>query len=515
MRKNRTVEDRKYYYGRIEMNKFKVLLVYPNLQLVTLIPSNIAILSAYLKRAGIDVKLFDTTFYQTEEKSVDEIRVEHLQLRPFNFEEKGVGYKETDIFEDFQEVVNEYRPDIIAVSATDITYDLGVALISKLKNRKAHVIFGGVHPTFAPERVIQNKNIDSICIGEGEEALLELCEKMRGHSDITKIKNVWVKLNGEVYRNEVRALIDLNNIPYEDFTVFEEKRFFRPMQGKLHRMIPVSIDRGCPFNCSFCAAPLKRKLYRDSGYGQYYRVKEISNVISELEFQVEKYKADYIYFNSETFFARKEKDIERFAKEYSAKIGLPFWCQTRIETITDKRIRLLEDMNCDRISIGLEHGNEEFRKNILDKNFSNEQVIKAFAILEKRRIPVSVNNMIGFPDETRDLVFDTIKLNRRIKADSINAFFFVPYTGTPLRKYCIEKKFFDPQLHIDGPMIGSSLDMPQLSSEQIKGLVRTFPLYVKMPESYFEKIKVAEQLNEEGDAMFAELSDLYFNKYFK
>ena len=57
------------------MTKFKVLLLYPNLQMVNLIPSNIAILSAYLKEAGIETKLFDTTLYQTAEKSVDEIRV--------------------------------------------------------------------------------------------------------------------------------------------------------------------------------------------------------------------------------------------------------------------------------------------------------------------------------------------------------------------------------------------------------------------------------------------------------
>ncbi|MFQ5787775.1 MAG: radical SAM protein, partial [Thermodesulfobacteriota bacterium] len=115
------------------MNNFKVLLVYPNLQMVNLLPSNIAILSACLKQSGIDVRLFDTTLYQISEKSVDDIRVEHLQLRPFKLVEKGVDYKETDVFEDFQAVVNEYAPHIIAVSATDDTYDLGIDLVSQVR----------------------------------------------------------------------------------------------------------------------------------------------------------------------------------------------------------------------------------------------------------------------------------------------------------------------------------------------------------------------------------------------
>ncbi len=227
------------------MGRFKVLLVYPNLQMVNLLPSNIAVLSAYLKETGIDVMVFDTTLYPTAEKSVDEIRMEHMQLRPFNLKERGVKYKDTDIFEDFKKAVSEYKPNVIGVSAMDDTYELGMDLISRVRDKGMHVIVGGVRPTFSPEEVINNKKVDSICIGEGEKALLELCKKMEIHEDITGIKNLWVKRDGKIYKNGLRELVDINNIPYEDFGVFEEKRLFRPMQGKIFRMIPISIDRGC------------------------------------------------------------------------------------------------------------------------------------------------------------------------------------------------------------------------------------------------------------------------------
>jgi len=497
------------------MSKFKVLLVYPNLQMVNLLPSNIALLSACLKEAGIEVRVFDTTLYRTSEKSVDEIRVEHLQLRPFNLKEKGVDYKDTDVFEDFKKVVDEYRPELIGVSATDDTYDLGMALISKVRDEGIHVIVGGVYPTFSPGEVINNEKVDSVCIGEGEEALRELCVALQTKKDITKIKNLWVKSNGKIYRNELRKPIDVNILPYEDFDVFEEKRLFRPMQGKIYRMIPVCTERGCPFSCSFCAAPAQRRLYMDSCKAGYFRVKTVSRIRDELKLQIKKYKADYIYFNSETFLSKSDDILEEFAKEYATKIGLPFWCQSRIETITEKRIKMLEYMNCDRISIGIEHGNEEFRKQVLKKQFTNQQATNAFSILAKSRISVTVNNILGLPDETRDLVFDTIRLNRSIKADSINAYFFVPYRGTHLRQYCIEKGYLDSRAKTDSLMRRSILKMQQFSPDQIKGLVRTFPLYVKMPECYFEKIRIAEQLNEDGNRMFAELRKIYFREYFK
>lgn len=193
-------------------------------------------------------------------------------------------------------------------------------------------------------------------------------------------------------------------------------------------------------------------LYVDAGHGVYFRLKNVSRVLDELKYQISEYKADYIYFNSETFFARKEQELKLFATEYAEKTGLPFWCQTRIETISERRIKLLEDMNCDRISIGLEHGNEEFRKKILKKSFTNKYVIDAFKILEKSRIPVTVNNIVGFPDETRAHAFDTIRLNRMIKADSFNAYFFTPYRGTPFRQYCIDKGYLKLNAKADSLM---------------------------------------------------------------
>lgn len=498
------------------MSEFKILLVYPNLQMINLLPSNVSILTACLKKAKFKVKLFDTTLYPTAEKSIDEIRVEYMQLRPFNLKSKGVNYKETDVFEDFTKLVSEYKPDLIGVSATDDTYELGLALISKVRAKTgAHVVFGGVRPSFSPEEVISNSNVDSICIGEGEEALVELCRKLEARGDISRINNLWVKQDGAVIKNKLSWPADINNLPYEDFSIFEKERFFRPMQGKIYRMIPVNIDRGCPYMCSFCAAPSFIKLYLNEDKGKYFRVKSVSRIIEEMAFQVKKYRADYIYFNSETFFAGKEKNIEEFSREYIKRIGLPFWCQTRVETITEKRIKILEEMNCDRISIGIEHGNEEFRRKVLKKNFSNSQVIEAFKILEKIRIPVTVNNIVGFPDETRELVFDTINLNRKIRADSINAYFFVPYRGTPLRQYCIEKGYIDENAKTDSLMRSSILNIPGFTADEIKGLARTFPLYVKLPEFYYDKIRIAEQLDEQGDRALSELRKVYFKEYFK
>lgn len=494
------------------MNYFRILLVYPNLQMVNLLPSNISILSACLKNRGFIVDLFDTTLYKTEAVSVDDKRVEYLQLRPFDYFHFGIKYKETDVYEDFICKVETFQPDLIAITIVEDTYDLALNLLHAVSHLDIPVIAGGVHVTLAPEMVFANKDIDMICYGEGEKALPELCDRMASGKPYDGIKNIWIKQGDSVIKNSMRPLINLNEIPYNDFSLFEEVRFFRPMQGKIFRMIPIEIDRGCPYQCTFCAAPSLRDLYKKETSGTYHRVKAVNRIIEEIIHLVKKYNAEYIYFNSETFLALSDEKFYSFAEEYIKNIHLPFWCQSRIETISESKISLLEKMGCDRLSIGIEHGNEEFRKTVLKKKFTNQQVIDAFNILKKYQIPITVNNMLGFPGETRELIFDTIRLNRMIDIDSTNCFAFKPYHGTYLREVAIRDGYLKSMGNVHS-ILESSLDMPQLSKNEIEGLLRTFPLYIKMPENRFPDIKIAEDNTPDGNAMYLKLAEEYKETY--
>jgi len=490
------------------MVTFRVLLVYPNLQMVNLLPSNISILSACLKERGFTVSLFDTTLYPVEETSIDQRRVEYLQVRPFDLERYGIRYKETEVFADFAEKVRSFQPGLIAITMVEDTFPLALRLIRSLGPRKIPVIAGGVHVLLNPEEILARPEIDMVCFGEGEEALSEVCERLACGEDPAGIPNIWTRRNGGTVKSPMRPLVDLDTIPYNDFTIFEEARFFRPMQGKVFRMIPIEIDRGCPYNCTFCAAPALRSLYKEGCGGRYFRVKSNGRIIAELESQVRKYRAEYIYINSETFLAMNDQRFQEFGRAYRERIHLPFWCQSRVETITEERVRTLEEMGCDRISIGIEHGNEEFRKRVLRKNFTNRQVLDAFAIFARHRIPVTVNNMIGFPGETRNLAFDTIRLNRAISADSTNCFAFKPYHGTHLREVAIREGY----LRADDPvqsLVDSTLDMPGFPKEEINGLLRTFPLYVRFPEDRYGEIRLAEASTDEGDEAFQRLAQEY------
>jgi radical SAM superfamily enzyme YgiQ (UPF0313 family) len=166
------------------------------------------------------------------------------------------------------------------------------------------------------------------------------------------------------------------------------------------------------------------------------------------------------------------------------------------------------------MQFGIEHGNEKFRSEMLNIHCTNEDMVKALKIVEEYEIEYTVNNIIGFPDETRETVFDTININRQLKPTTINVYFFTPYRGTRLYEYCVEKKYLDKRDKVHQLLDGVRLNMDSISYQELKGLQRTFPLYARFPESEFDMITKAEQFTEEGNRIFKQLSELYRERFF-
>ena len=215
-----------------------------------------------------------------------------------------------------------------------------------------------------------------------------------------------------------------------------------------------------------------------------------------------------------SFFARDNKELEEFAKRYKKEVGLPFWCQTRLDTFTDFRTKLLAEMGCKAVSVGLEHGSEKFRREILKKFISNQSILTSFKMLHKYNIPATVNNIVGFPDETRDLVFETVKTNRMmdkyvVSGSTLNTFIFTPYSGTPLRDECVKKGYIDEKSEDNTNMYAVSVvKMSSMSKEEIEGLQKTMPFYIKLPKKYFPMIKLAEGTDDKAKEMFKEMSEI-------
>jgi len=489
------------------MAEMKVLLVYCNSMLENALPISLTQLSACLKKSGIEVELFDTTFYKWAAVSDTENRIEALQFKPCE-----LPYKEGDVYEDFIKKIEEYRPDLVGFSIIEPTFKFGLKLLNFAKEiiSKNHILvaMGGIHAIMAPEIICKNTDmVDFICISEGEIAFAELCKKLENGQDITNQKGFWIHKGQSWIKNDLAELVDLETLPILDFRLFPEDYLLKPMMGKMYKTISIELTRGCPYNCSYCCDfSLTQKF---SSKGHWFRRKSMKKIKKELDRYVSEYNPEFVYIMSESFLAGSLERVEAFFDVYN-NFAIPFWFNTRPEDVTREKVVLVKAGNCARISIGIESGNEVYRKNVMHRKVSNERILEAAAILHEYDMSFSVNIIIGLPNETREMIFDSIELARRVKADGVSTHIYSPFHGTELRDISIRQGYIKEDLIADDFFQSYLLQGGPLNAEEIAGLFRTIPLYVRFPKSEYTRIQRAEKFDEEGNRIFSEFRAKFY-----
>ncbi len=428
----------------------KILMVHANNMFESPVPVGVSSIIGSLIEQGHEVALFDTTFYNTEGYPSDLNRVRSDQVLAVDYDLFGWTINRTDVYEDFSKEVLEFEPDLIMLSIVECTYNLGMKLLESIYDLNIPNIVGGIFPILNGSDWHNHPIIDSTCISEGENIDLE------NLTDIIKT-----------------PLVDINKIPFLNFDLYEERRLYKPMHGKFRKTLPIEFSRGCPYECSYCANHALK-----NHFGKWYRWKSVKRISEEIEHYIKKYQPDLFYFVSESFTSISTKKFDEICEMYS-HYRVPFWMNTRPEDLTEYKVKRLEEIGCFRISVGIEHGNDKFRRNILNRHVTNEKIIRGCKFIENSNITYSVNNIVGFPGETEELVWDTINLNKKLNPDSTGAFIFTPFRGTDIYKYCIDNGYLDKDHPIGDLNRESILINNPLSRERIKHYYENFVSYVK------------------------------------
>lgn len=492
-------------------DKNKILIVYPNVPGMLVISLAIGLFTAILRRAGFEVELFDATLYVSNVSFSPEKRVEYLQARKFSYREDIGLEPKSNLISDFTAKVDSFKPDLLLFSVVEDAFRQALTLLDAVKDKNIPTVVGGVFPTAAPDKVISYPQIKILGLGEGEGTVLEAAQRVREGRSLNDIPNTWIKKkDGAVIKNAFRPLVNLDKSLLPDFSLFDKARFFRPMGGRILKTIPLETARGCPYRCTYCNSPMWNEFYREKHQGIFLRHKSIGRLMEEIGFLADKYQPELLYIIDDTFLARSIEEIREFAELYQ-KFKIPFWMNTRPETLTEEKLNLLKETNCYRMSIGVECGSEEFRKQKLNRYAPNKEILEKIEMLAKSGLAFSINNIIGFPGETREMIFETIEFNRQLSGyDTLTVSIFTPYHGTKLREEAVQKGYMDPEAITTHTTSSSLLKMPQLSQEEIDGLMRTFTMYVGFPKKWWEYIKKAEKFTPEGNEAFNKLKEIYY-----
>jgi len=497
----------------------KVLILYPALQLLNIKPLGVSMLSAVLKRDGHEVMFFNTSYYNQDRilpcASMNEKDI--YSPNWFKRAKSKLPIPDTmhiDVVEALNRSLEVFQPNVILVSTAFVSFTLGYKLITLSDARGRLVIYGGIHCTTNPELAISNENVKYIHLGEGEISIPAILSKLQANESIDNCDNLWVKNgSGQIKKNKLVELIkDLGELPFYDFDIYANESYFvRPFLGNIYRAADYSMSRGCFKRCTYCFYKNFRDAYgiRENTIRRY----SPERAIEELVYLKERYKITLIKFFDSDFLSVGATYLDEFSKLYKRYIDLPNASTGCIDHVTEKKAKYLVRMGCRSISVGLESGNENIRKRLLNRNYSNKLFLERVKCLRNVGIRVTTANIIGFPTETKKNMLETIMLNKKARAAHQDFNIFFPFPNLELTKYSIEKGYLEKDIKLDSYIY--PLETPlklEISHEQMQNLNRCAKLYATLPFFFIPMIRYAERYNTRDGLVWRFLRRVYFIK---
>lgn len=336
--------------------------------------------------------------------------------------------------------LKELQPDFIGFSVVTAHYQWALNFARKVKAELPNVpiIFGGKHPTLVPEVVIREDCVDFICVGEGEEALVELLESLKKRDSDFQIRNIWYKKNGVVQANPVRPLIsNLDELPFAD-----KELFYKHLPSEYKKNTYFFSSRGCPFSCTYCCNDEFKTIYK--GLGRYIRQMSVERTINELIDIKRKHKPRLILFEDDLFTAN-HKWLREFLSQYVEKVGLPFTCSGHTKFLSEEIIQRLKKSGCKMVWFGIQSASEEIRQKVLHRYEKNEEVLKVAGLCHKVGLRFMVDHILNLPYDTDDTIKEAIRLYNQMRPCVINVYPLLYFPKAQITKLSIEYGLIRPE----------------------------------------------------------------------
>ncbi len=430
-------------------------------------PLGLCNIAAVIEKHGYKVKIIDN---DVERLSDDELK------------------KELELF----------KPDVVGLTGESVKYKAIIDHVNIIKEvSNAKVVLGGVHASILPLKTMNEVGkIDFLVIGEGEYTLLELLQALESDCDFKKIKGLVWRKGGEIIINPKRELIsNLDELPLPARHLLPDLKMYKQEFG--YKRLPVTsviTSRGCPFNCTFCSKV----------FGNTYRHHSAEYTINEIKHLIEKYKIKEIDFLDDTFLL-DIKYVEKLCEMIkSEKLDITWRCNGRINVLINHLDILpkIKKAGCWYISFGIESGNKEVLASV-KKEITLEQTREVIKHTHKAGIFSKGHFMIGFPNDTKDTINDTINFAKSIHLDSVAFYLVYPLYGTELYSQALKSGTFNKgdfenmfgEAGDDTPYVPEGLTKEYLVSVQ-KEAYRKFylnPRYILRQVRYIRDLPTAKR----------------------
>ncbi|MFH0804154.1 MAG: radical SAM protein [Candidatus Zambryskibacteria bacterium] len=410
------------------------------------------------------------------------------------------GSEEKDIVKK----IKDFEPDVVGISGmfySQASSFYRIADLVKKINPRIFVVGGGAFPSAYKEKTLmENKNIDTIVIGEGEETMVELLKKINNPREIKGICFIDPK-SREIVCNEPRIInmsIDKIIFPYRNFSKIYDyskpigynysdkfnlsklvksfilysalsvpvlrfcfsKIFNLRHKNKIKSLLMphgfIITSRSCPNRCGFCAI--------HKVWGSVYRMRSAQNVLDEIGLLVE-HGIKEIVVVDDNFTVSKKRTIEIckeiVRRKYNIRLLTP--SGIFIPSLDREVLEHLYEAGLKELKFGIENGDQEFLNKVIRKNVNLEQAKKIIKEAKEIGFYTQAFLIFGYPGETKDTMLKTLRFAFESGVDSARFYIFQPFPGTQAFEATI--KMGNHNTNFDLGRLKAMTDVPQVETK--------------------------------------------------
>ena len=318
----------------------------------------------------------------------------------------------------FQQYVRATSPAVVGITCVtaSVSNALRAASYVKAASPTARVVIGGPHVTFQAPQTLQNHCIDAVVLGEGDVSFPQLVGRFLGPDrSLEGIQGIAYRENGRVVQTPISLVRDVDSLSYPRRDSLNLSRYVA--SGAVHT------SRGCPFKCLFCAATAMG--------GGKYRIRSTEDVMEEIRYLVEGLGYRHLHFTDDTLTAIPKRMRAICEGLLRRGYGVPWICESRVDVARRDLLELMARAGCYEVFFGFESGSSEILESIR-KRITPGQIEDAVRLCLAAGMRPRGCFMIGFPDDTRKTVRESVEMAKRLKrlGAACDILVLTPYPGT-------------------------------------------------------------------------------------
>jgi anaerobic magnesium-protoporphyrin IX monomethyl ester cyclase len=376
------------YYLRFDPKLWEAMQPYP--------PLGTMYAASWLRQHGYDVALFDAMLAESEDEwaiALDEHKPHYAVIYEDNF---------------------NYLSKMCLLRMREAAFKM----IEMAKSRGCIVIMCGADATDHYSDYLE-KGADYCLLGEGEETLLELLNRLSAGKEADQI--IGLVSSKTIQPSRRPDISDLDKLPFPAWDLVNVRKY-KKIWLEHHGCFSMNMvtTRGCPYHCNWCAKPI---------WGQRYNSRSPENVVAEMKWLKETFAPDHIWF-ADDILGLKPNWIEKFANLLHEEDAIiPFKCLQRADLVNAKTAIWLAKAGCKTVWLGAESGSQMIL-DAMEKGNKVEDIYRAAKLLRENGIEVGFFLQFGYPGEAWGDVQKTLKMVRECMPDDIGISVSYPLPGT-------------------------------------------------------------------------------------